>query len=96
MNTFKGPLLNKKISVCHDLGLLKVWRGGEQQWWGLPTGSCEVHPVGDLAVLGSDWAKALCKAVRSLSKWSFFLWGRFGVGTRSICSTGEQYFGVPD
>lgn len=76
--------MNKKKSVCHDLGLLKVWRSGEQQWWGLAAGSCDVHPVGDLAVLGSDWAKAVCKAVRSLSKWSFFLWGRLGVGTCSV------------
>lgn len=72
--------MNKKISVCHDLGLLKVWRSGEWQWWGLAAGSCEVHPVGDLAVLGSDWAKAVCKAVRSLSKRSFFYGEGLGWG----------------
>lgn len=55
--------------------------------WGLAASSSEVHPVGDLAV---------CKAVRSLSKGSFFLWGRLGVGTCSIFSSGEPYFEVPD
>lgn len=36
--------------------------------------------MGDLAVLGSDWAKAVCKAVRSLSKRSFFYGEGLGWG----------------
>lgn len=79
-------------------GSLKYGGVGEQ-WWGLAAGSCQVHPVGDLAGLGSDRVKAICKAVRTFPNGVFSMgkaWGGGGEGTCSICSTGEQYFGVPD
>lgn len=73
-------------------GCLKYGGVEEQQWWGLAAGSCEVGTWPFWVLTG------LRPFVRSLSKQELSTgkaWGGEGEGTRSICSTGEQFFWSP-
>lgn len=76
-------------------GSLKYGGVGEQQWWGLAAGSCE---VGTWPLWVLTGLRPFVRLVRSLSK-QFSMgkaWGGGGERTCSSCSTGEQFFGVPD